>query len=474
VLYFLALWIVLIGWAWASPVGSSPDDDYHLPSIWCAHGVSADVCSDEDVDGASLAVPTAVATSSACYQFEATVPGTCADALVASAAEGGAGATLQPTERVNAKLGIYPNGFYSFMHLFVGPDAERSVQVMRVVNGTLAVAALAWIVALARSNVTRAVVVGSAVAWIPLGLSIIPSTNPSSWAFTGLMLLTGMALTLLDPDPVRGTRGWLAGLGAVVGALMAISARVDASVYVAIVVGVVFVYSGIRLLRERRWATTLLVVLALWGVIAYLAAPTPGGAATGSPMGTAERGIGLLLTNVTYVGVYVQGIVGGWPLSWNDVVLPPSIPIIGTLALGAVIALGMRTMSARKAWALALSAAAVVAVPITFLQIEGLGVGDVVQPRYLAPLLLLVVVIALVDSPEFPTGIRWTLTLGLAFSASVAWWVYAHRFAYGSTTGWFDMETLAPYALPWIIISGASFTWLWTALRVDPRARMLR
>ena len=56
-IYLLAFWVVLVGWAMASPMGSAPDDDYHLASIWCAEGVAADACSDEGVDAQSLAVP---------------------------------------------------------------------------------------------------------------------------------------------------------------------------------------------------------------------------------------------------------------------------------------------------------------------------------------------------------------------------------------------------------------------------------
>jgi hypothetical protein len=465
VLYLLALWVVLVGWALASPVGSSPDDDYHLPSIWCAGGVSEGVCSDQGVDDASLAVPAAVATAQDCYRFDASIPGTCADDLVSGSASDSAGAVLQPTDRVNAQAGLYPDGFYSFLHLFIGPDIERSVDVMRIANATLAVAALAWVIALATPSVRRATVIATAVVWIPLGLSILPSTNPSSWAFTGLMLLTAMAFTLPAVPDVRSARWRLTVLGAGVGAFMAISARVDATAYVVIVAIVACVLAGWRTLRDRWPAGVLLVLIAVWGVVAYLLGPTPGGAETGAPMGAAERGIGLLLTNVTYIGVYVQGVVGGWPLSWNDVTLPPSIPIIGTLALGAVLALGMRAMSRRKSWALAVSAAALVTVPLVFLQREGLGVGDVVQPRYIAPLLLLVITVVLLDKPPMPRAVMWTLVVGLAWSASVSWWVFTHRFAYGSDVGWFDAQAIAPFTLAWLVVSVSGLAWLILALR---------
>ena len=34
----LAILLALLSWGLSSPPGSSPDDDYHLASIWCAAG----------------------------------------------------------------------------------------------------------------------------------------------------------------------------------------------------------------------------------------------------------------------------------------------------------------------------------------------------------------------------------------------------------------------------------------------------
>ena len=34
----VSFFISLSIWAFASPPGSAPDDDFHLPAIWCSHG----------------------------------------------------------------------------------------------------------------------------------------------------------------------------------------------------------------------------------------------------------------------------------------------------------------------------------------------------------------------------------------------------------------------------------------------------
>ena len=34
----ISAFVALSAWAFASPPGSAPDDDFHLPAIWCSHG----------------------------------------------------------------------------------------------------------------------------------------------------------------------------------------------------------------------------------------------------------------------------------------------------------------------------------------------------------------------------------------------------------------------------------------------------
>jgi len=36
--------VALGAWSVASPVGASPDEDYHLVSIWCSHGERPGLC----------------------------------------------------------------------------------------------------------------------------------------------------------------------------------------------------------------------------------------------------------------------------------------------------------------------------------------------------------------------------------------------------------------------------------------------
>jgi hypothetical protein len=86
---------------------------------------------------------------------------------------------------------------------------------------------------------------------------------------------------------------------------------------------------------------------------------------------------------------------------------------------------------------------ALVAVPIAYLQSQRLGVGEVVQPRYVLPLLTLVIGVVSVGPrlgrtlpmPRVP-GVL--IAVGLSASGILAFWAYAHRFMAGPDVGLFD------------------------------------
>jgi hypothetical protein len=141
--------------------------------------------------------------------------------------------------------------------------------------------------------------------------------------------------------------------------------------------------------------------------------------------------------------VLFQGIVGGAELGWNDTLMPPFIPVVGVAIVGGLLYRGIRQASRRTLWAAALVALALVAVPILFLQAQHLGVGEVVQPRYLLPLLTLLVATVSVadrlDDPiELPCVASGVIATLLTVSAVLAFWANAQRYLVGSDVPLFD------------------------------------
>ena len=188
--FALALLVVFVGWAVSTPVGSAPDDDYHLASTWCAPGERDGVCEFDPVDPMSRLLPEDVFQAHACFAFRSENDASCADRLT--------NIWMVSTTRVNQTAGLYPGGFYEVMGVFVGADAERSVLVMRLVNAGLAIVLLLGALLLAPRGIARSLAVATIIVYVPMGLFIVPSTNPSSWAITGIASVWVFGLSLMS------------------------------------------------------------------------------------------------------------------------------------------------------------------------------------------------------------------------------------------------------------------------------------
>ena len=453
----IAFLVMCSGWALTSPAGSSPDDDYHLSSIWCAQGVQAGVCEESAGDSMARLVPANVVRAADCFAFDPSINAGCT--LVTRG-----DATLVETTRVNATAGYYPDQYYRVMSVFVGPDVERSVLMMRLFNIAVAALLLALMLRVVPAGIRSAALIAVTVTFIPLGIFVVASTNPSGWTVVGLGLYWAFALSLLHRRDWRNRRTWLIAIGAVITALMAVASRVDAAMYLVVASAAVVILTGPTRLRRAPISVAVVGILALLGAAAYLLAGTPGSGVDGQTIGTAKAGLGLLLTNMAYLPVLFQGVVGGWALGWNDTVLPPLVPVVGTLAMGAIAYRGLSWMDRRKAIGTLLALGALMAVPLAFLQKEGLGVGEVVQPRYLLPLLgLLLATLSLGPAVGRPLPLAarpaWVLAIGLATSAVLAFWANAHRYFAGDGFGLFDPKVAPAWSsstgLPlWLITAG--------------------
>lgn len=174
-------------WALNSPVGSSPDDDFHLTTIWCQFGDREGACIEVEPTPRVVDVPASVALASVCYRFKPDVSGACADEVTG---------TARGVSRVND--GEYPGIFYSSMALFVGPDVTRSVIAMRLLNVLLASVLILASLTLPSRFASRAFALSFSVVLIPLGIFLVGSTNPSGWTFLGAATFWGFLTSWLQ------------------------------------------------------------------------------------------------------------------------------------------------------------------------------------------------------------------------------------------------------------------------------------
>ena len=213
--------IALMAWGHSSPIGSAPDDDFHMASMWCPPPISESGCKLYYNKGrlAGVYLPSLIAKPN-CYAFRPKVTGACQEKLSLT--------DSVRTERVNQ--GSYPGPYYHFGHLFVTDDPVATVLRIRDFNAALAVVLIGAAVLVTRRALRPALAWAVGCSIVPMAMSIVPSINPSSWAFSGLTAFWMACFAMARASTLRHrlTAGAVAGVGAVV----ALVARNDSALYV--------------------------------------------------------------------------------------------------------------------------------------------------------------------------------------------------------------------------------------------------
>lgn len=414
------------GWALSSPVGSSPDEDFHLASIWCADSNDEAICNRVGTfaNGGPIVRVPALLTAAACYAGNSAVSGACQEEVVARG----------EIETIRVNKDDYPGGFYRAMNVFAGDDIPASVIRMRLFNVMLAVGLFAAL-ALGGTRATRRIQLYSLSAiMIPLGWYVIASVNPSGWAVMGV---TVFGFALHSAFLVRGrarlvTNIVLAGVGAALG----MSARGDAAVYTIIVALSVCLLHWRTLMRRRKLlllpgaAVVVCAAVALTSSqVASIATPEPE---------TPRSGAEVFVQLASSFPLLASGISGyGWGLGWLDTYMPAltvcsAMSVVGFLGLS-----GVARLNVGKALAVATLGGAFIAIPLLTLFRARLFVGESLQPRYmlpLAPILLLLLLTGRRPDRGLRLG-RWeALVIWVMLSAANAAALYTNLWRYVTGT----------------------------------------
>lgn len=439
----LLAFIALAAWGLSSPVGSSPDDDFHLPSIWCGLGERAGLCEPSG-DADTRLVPAAL-VGEPCYARDA------AESAACWTADG----ALIETDRVNVGP-LYPPLFYGAMSVFASPDVVTSVLAMRLFNaalftGLVTAAAFAVPVSLRRSALLPFI-----VTMVPLGMFVVPSTNASSWALLSAGVLW---ITLYAATRATGARQWtLLALAALAG-LLGAGARADAAAFAVLAVVVVVILTA---RRDARLVPVFVVAAAIVVMSAafYLSAGQSSAVTEGLPTDEASLSGWQLVENFLGVPSLWVGIFGGWGLGWLDTPLPAAVSVLGFAVFAMAAAIGIRRVTLRKAIATGILFAAFWLVPFVLLWQSRALIGTYVQPRYILPLATMLIGVALLrrsSARPMALSLVVTGTAMLVFTNAVALHVELNRY----TTG-LDLRTVIPGKdAEWSWATGPSAAAVW-------------
>lgn len=426
---FLALVIALLGWAWASPVGSSPDEDFHVISAWCAADGAEGLCEPGEMERSRDVNAGLVLVS--CFAHHGTESASCQREASLFEQE-----DLIDTNRGNFAGQSYPGGFYDVMHVFTGENIQFSVLLMRTFNALLFVAMFASIWVLAPIRMRGGVFYTFALVAVPLTVFVIASVNPSSWAITGTFSAFFASVAALHSRQRRRAVLW--GFAAL-GVLLASVARWDGIIYsLFAVLAALSAFGTMRLSRKRVWIAAAGVGVAaaagstLWfsGIIDRLS-----GLAGETPTGGERSPMSVLAFNAANLPELWAGFSGAMGLGWLDTPMPKTVWMVCAVLLWATMFLQLSRVRRAQLWVGFVTLALLAVVPLITLQLSSSIVGENVQSRYLLPLLVVLVGTLLTSttqlSPEFSVLQRWVVTVAVSVAFGFALFTNMARYVTG-------------------------------------------
>ena len=441
-------------WSLSSAPGSTPDDDYHLSSIWCTDIGGADLCAMEERNKQKM-VPSAI-PESRCYAQFPNESAACQPLM--TTADG----RETMTNRLNSVQQLYPTGFYQTHSVLAGENIETSVIAMRLVNAGLFIGLNVALWLLVPGRLKQPLVFAWFGAIVPLGMFLIPSTNPSSWAIIGV----GSAwVALLGYLEHRGWQRWVLGAMFVGFAGIAASARTDATLFAIASAGVALLATDapFRQLIRRLWipaAGVLLAASVLFFQRGALGALSSGFRNTDS--GSFDWG--LLWNNIIETPGLWLGVVGGWPwgsLGWLDTPMPQIVALLSMGVFVALIGVGLAGATLRIRLVTVVMFIMVWTIPLYLLQISGFLVGAGFQSRYVMPLIVVLLGIMLLR-PEGHPGLFSQktpvvmITIALGLSNSIALHQNIRRYITGLGEPGFNLNAGGEWW--WWSLSGSAIT----------------
>jgi hypothetical protein len=431
----LLLLIALTSWAFSSPIGSSPDDNFHLSSIWCGQGIRQGICEEADPKSTDRMVPRLI-LAAGCFALNSDQSAGCQLKEDDPYAQG-----LAPATYWNSS-GLYPPGFYFVTSGLVDTDILLSVLRIRIFNALLAVGIFLGTYFLIGRSLRRPFVWAAVICAVPLALFFIPSTNPTSWGLISASAFWVSCIAYFQATTARGQVG-LASWALLVG-LIGSSARSDIAAFNLLTLATVSLVESSKMRRDRRlfFFPGIFSVLTLY---LFLGAGQSSSLLTGLNDGSSSAsglsGVSLIAANLLLVPSIWVGMFGTIGLGWEDTPMPV---IVWLPALGSFIGLmfwaahskyeGSNGRS-RKSIAVGIQSIAMVTIPTVMLVQSNALVGQYVQPRYLLPLLIVLAGMMLFGTSGAPINLAQKLfvVVALSIAQSFALFVNTRRYVTGNS-----------------------------------------
>ena len=400
-----------------SAVGSSPDEDYVLTSIWCGTEGNPPHCRKDPDRYWGMILPIMAAEPQLCYvRTSQDISAKCQEGIYNQEIS---------TELLNR--GLNPDRYFDVQRIFVGADVESSVVKMRLLNSFLAAVLIIFASAFFWKKNSDPLLAWLAVV-APVSSYFIASVNTSSWNLIGVTVFAIAFFSALRHK--KDLKLCIpSGAMALFAVLFTNSSRYDGK-YVILLLAAAILYSEFAPKNLRLTKKSALISLAILPIIYliynYFAVAYGRVNIFDDPRVEVTEGItttanNLLVQNFFNLPRFIMGFFGGWGLGWFELELTHTIWLFTSQAflLTTVFALRKSSNTHRLIFGALFT---LMCMAILYANQQTFSkVGNVIQPRYFLPFFLGIVIIAAVNKTErYPNSLVITVAILATISNSIA------------------------------------------------------
>jgi hypothetical protein len=414
----LLLFMTLAAWSMGSAVGSSPDEDYVLTSIWCGTDGNPPYCRKDPDRYWGMILPIMAAEPSLCFrQLGQDASAKCQESIYEQEIS---------TDLLNR--GLNPDRYFDAQRSFVGADVESSVAKMRLFNSSLAAALITLVSAFFwRKNSDPL------LAWLaviaPVTTFFIGSVNTSSWTLIGTSCFMLAFIAVLKNR--KRPKIWVPASALSIFALWFTNSSRHEGKYVILLLAAAILYSEFApknfKLRKKTVLMGSAILPLIYLIFGYFSKPFATGANVFNDQrvevseGITTTANNLLVNNIITLPRFITGFFGSWGLGWFELELTQTVWLFTLQAFLLVVGFALRKSS--NTHRLIFGALfAIMCIAILYANQQRFAkVGEYIQPRYFLPFFLGIVIIAAANKTErYPNSLVITVAILATISNSIA------------------------------------------------------
>ena len=400
-----------------SAVGSSPDEDYVLTSIWCGTEGNPPYCRKDPDRANAMILPIMAAEPSLCFrQLGQDYSAKCQEGIY-----------NQEISTGTYNRGYYPDTYFKIEQFFVDSDVEASVVKMRLLNSFLAAVLIIVASAFVWKKDSDLL-----LAWLsvvaPVAIYFVASVNTSSWTLIGttsfVFAFTGALKNRKHPNV------WVPAAAVALFALWLTNSSRYEGKYVILLLAAAILCSefepDIFKLTKKSVLTGLAILPTSYLTYRYISQFYSQINIFDDPRVEVSEGItttanNLLVNNIITLPRFITGFFGSWGLGWFELELPSTVWLFTFQAF--LLVTGFALIKSSNIHRLIFGALfTTMCIAILYINQKTFSkVGNEIQPRYFLPFFLGIVIIAAANKTErYPNSLVITVVILATISNSIA------------------------------------------------------